>query len=113
MKIPKDCTIREKYAPAMKITDPQEAAEYFEECVQHTMSFGTSREEAEKIEKSNLGYYAGYYDNETRLRVEKLFNCIHPIFGSAIKPPTPEEAFEMGQKLGTQLKVLQDFNKGA
>ena len=57
------------------------------------------RAEAEKICKSNLGYYAGYYDNETRARVEKLFLCEHPIFGSIKEngAPTPEEAFNAGK----------------
>lgn len=91
-------TIGEKYDPAMKITDQAEADAYFEECVQHCMKHGESREEAETIERANLGYYAGYYDYETRLRVERLFTCAHPIFGPALKgKPTPEEAFEMGQ----------------
>ena len=77
-----DMTIGEKYGLAMKITDPAKAAEYFEECVQHTMGHGCSREQAEKIEKANLGYYAGYYDTATRERVERLFACAHPIYGS-------------------------------
>jgi len=40
------------------------------------------------------------YDNDTRLRVEQLFNCAHPIFGEASNgTPTPKEAFEMGENL--------------
>lgn len=90
-------TIRDKYAPAMEITDPEEAASYFEECVQHQMSFGTDRVEAEKIERVNLGYYAGYYDHETRERVERLFDCAHPVFGKAADhKPTVEQAFAAG-----------------
>jgi len=94
-------TIGEKYHPAMEITDQEEADAYFEKCVQHTMSFGhETRERAEEIERMNLGYFAGYYDTETRLRVEKLFKCAHPIFGKAVDgTPTPEEAFEAGKKL--------------
>lgn len=79
----REITIGEKYGPAMKITDQAEADKYFEECVQHMMSFGKSRAEAESIERKNLGYYAGYYDRETRERVEQLFSCVHPIFGKA------------------------------
>jgi len=100
-KFPKKITIGKKYEPAMEITDPQEASEYFEACVVHTMGFDKTREEAEKIERINLGYFAGYYDHETRLRVERLFNCEHPVFGKAKDGvPTPEEAFEMGKRLG-------------
>ena len=96
----KKITHGDKYDPAMKITDQKEANEYFEECIEHCMSFGKSREQAEDIERQNLGYWAGYYDHETRLRVEKLFSCKHPVFGLAEDgAPTPEEAFDLGRKL--------------
>lgn len=99
-------TYREKYGPAMEIMDQGEADTYFEKCVKHTMSFGKSREEAESIERQNLGYWAGYYDVETRLRVEQLFACKHPFFGKAEDgEPTPEEAFEMGKQLGSDIKA--------
>jgi hypothetical protein len=78
---PANITSGEKYGPAMQITDQAEADAYFEKCVQHMMARGRSREEAEQIERSNLGYYAGYYDTETRERVERLFRCAHPVFG--------------------------------
>lgn len=95
-----EITIRDKYEPAMKITDQAEADAYFEVCVEHNMSFGEhTREEGEKVERINLGYYAGYYNHETRLRVERLFHCAHPMFGKAAAgTPTPEEAFEMGHR---------------
>lgn len=98
----RDITMGEKYDPAMEITTQEEADKYFEECVKHTMSWGKTREEAENTERSNLGYFAGYYNDETRERVERLFKCSHPFFGSIAKngPPTPEEAFEIGRNLG-------------
>jgi len=100
MELKINITTGEKYGPAMEITDPDKAAEYFEACVVHCMSFGTSRDEAEKIERANLGFVAGYYDNETRARVESLFSCEHPVFGSIEKngPPTAHEAFAAGVK---------------
>lgn len=91
-------TQAEKYDPAMDITDQAEADAYFEDLVKHCMLFNKTREEAEKIERANLGYYAGYHDDATRERVERLFNCEHPIFGR-IKdngPPTKREAFMSG-----------------
>lgn len=95
-----DITSGDKYGPAMEIVDREEAVKYFEECVEHAMGHGYSREEATEIEKSNLGYYAGYYDHSTRIRVQELFEGIHPIFGSTEKgAPTPNEAFEAGKKL--------------
>ena len=99
----KNITIGDKYKPAMEITDQAEADAYFEKCVQHTMSFGKDRTEAEKIERQNLGYFAGYYGHETRERVEQLFRCAHPIFGNASDgAPTAEEAFEAGRKLAEE-----------
>lgn len=96
-------TYGEKYGPAMKITDPQEAKKYFEKLVrEHMEQFNTSREEAERLEKSNLGYYAGYYDSETMERVNRLFQTQHPVFGKII--PTPEEALKMGITAGNQAK---------
>ena len=94
----RDYTIGEHFHPAMKITDPKEAAEYLEALVQHAMDrHGQSREEATRIQKSNLGYFAGYFDHETRERVEALFCCQHPVFGAASSgAPSAEEAFEMG-----------------
>ena len=97
-------TIGEKYGPAMNITDQAQADAYFEQCVQECMAHGRTREEAESIERQNLGYYAGYYDNETRCRVERLFRCSHPVFGAIAEhgAPTPEEAFEMGRLAAQQ-----------
>lgn len=102
LTFPDKITIGDKYGPAMNITDPQEAKEYFQVCVNHCMRHGKTRAEAESIERQNLGYYAGYYDSATRERVEKIFACEHPIFGSIATKgtPTAEEAFEAGRNLG-------------
>ena len=96
----KQISIGDKYGPAMEMTDPAEAAAYFERCVAHSMERGHDREEAERIERVNLGYYAGYYSNETRARIERLFLCAHPVFGAiaAVDPPTAEEASREGVK---------------
>lgn len=100
-ELPKHITIGEKYGPAMEMTDQTNADAYFEKCVRHTMTFGSTREEAERIERSNFGYYAGYYGNETQVRVERLFKCSHPIFGATTpgKSVLPEEAFNAGRKM--------------
>jgi hypothetical protein len=94
-------TYREKYDPAMHITDPGQAAQYFEECVQHNMAHSTNnRGLAEAIERANLGYWAGYYSRETRLRVEELFGCEHPVLGKAKdKDWSPEELLHKGMEV--------------
>ncbi len=105
-------TIGEKYDPAMSITDQAEADAYFERCVEHTMRVGLkdkkplTREEAEDIERQNLGYYAGYCSNETREQVERLFRCKHPVFGSVKEngAPTAFDALVAGVKRGAGVR---------
>jgi hypothetical protein len=88
-------TFEEKYEPAMRITDQTEADAYFEECVQHCLRFGDkTRAEAEAIERTNIGYWAGYHGRATQLRVFKLYRTEHPIFG--LREPTADEAFNAG-----------------
>lgn len=80
--LPKKLTIGEKYNKISEIKTKEEAKEYFNICVEHTMLFEKTKEEAEKIEKYNIGYYSGYFDDNTRQRILKLFECSHPIFGN-------------------------------
>ena len=94
-------TIGDLYHPAMKIKDPDEAATYFSKMVNYVALQDKSRprktvEEHVKIQKSNLGYFAGYYDSETMARVNRLFECVHPIFGNTL--PTAESAFRQGEQ---------------
>jgi len=64
------------------------------------------------ITKSNLGYYAGYYDEETRIRVEKMFQCVHPVFGQYTKNKlTSEQVFEMGRRRGLRMLRKKKINK--
>lgn len=97
----------ETLGPAMKITDPAEARQYFDELVEyHMRRWNKTRAESEATERANLGYFAGYYDSETRERVERLFNCAHPVFGKIAYngTPTPEQAFALDRKMGEQAK---------
>lgn len=100
--LPHTITMGDKYGPAMTMADQAEADAYFERLVQHGMEWGNDRAEAERIERANLGYYAGYYSHETRARVERLFRCSHPIFGAIAKngPPTPDQALKAGLEMG-------------
>lgn len=106
--IPDKVTIHDKYSPAMEITDQAEADAYFEQCVEHHLrcaaqeGLDITREKAEDIERSNLGYHAGYYSHETRERVERLFRCAHPVFGKIAEngAPDPEEVLKKGIEMG-------------
>jgi hypothetical protein len=106
--MPMAITIGDKYRPAMEITEQAEADAYFERCVEHTVwhlindgkaaNGDDARPEAERIERINLGYFAGYYDSSTRARVERLFRCAHPVFGAIATAgaPTPDQALMAG-----------------
>ena len=96
-------TIGEVYGPAMQIKTQEEADAYLEKVAQaHAAMFDGNLAQAKAALRSNLAYYAGYYDAETRARIERLFKCEHPYFGAIAEKgqPTPEEAFAMGKELG-------------
>lgn len=101
-------TIGECLDPAMEITDQKDADQYFQDYVNYLNISIKNYDEATRIAKSNLGYYAGYYSNDVRKRVEKLFKCSHPIFGSIADNgiPTGKEAFECGRQ-GKTLKEIR------
>lgn len=107
----KDLTIGETLGPAMKITEQADADQYLQAYIAHIQSFmdkdKTPRvQTAEQVAKINLGYFAGYYDAETRKRVERLFTTEHPVFGKAeLGTPTPEQMLSAGIKLGKASKL--------
>jgi hypothetical protein len=97
--LPLNATIGELYEPAMTIESQEEADAYFAALVARQLKLvKVARARAEKVERENLGYYAGYFDSATRQRVEKLFRCEHPYFGPIAKngQPTPEQALAAG-----------------
>lgn len=96
-------TFGESLGPAMKIKDKEDAKQYFEKYVKYLDD--ASKEEgntidAKAIAKSNLGYFAGYYDPETYKRVMNLFDTVHPFFGK--EWPTVENALSIGIMKGTE-----------
>jgi len=109
-------TYGEALAPAMKITDQSDADQYKAAYMAYTDQFlkdGVSESglTCEQIVNTNLGYYAGYYSDEVRVRVERLFRCSHPIFGSIKDNGTPKgrEAFQCGKegKTLSQIRIEQ------
>ena len=81
-------TYGEALGPAMLITDEAEAQQYFADYAAFIQRYLDKEPRADgktgaDIARINLGYYAGYYDHATRLRVEKLFMCRHPLLGKA------------------------------
>ena len=60
----------------------------------------TNYEDALNIAKSNLGYFARYYDRETYERVNKTYGAIHPVFKTNPFDIAPEEAYRIGLEMG-------------
>lgn len=102
-------TYGEALDPAMKITEQNDADQYLKAYIDFTANHfeeATGKHTPEEVCKINLGYYAGYYSEETRERVERLFKCSHPVFGSikANRSPTAEKALTMGMIAGANSK---------
>jgi hypothetical protein len=105
--IPDDATWERKYVPAMHFAEQQEADGYFERLVEHTMRMRpeVTREEAEQIERHNIGYWTGYQSQEVAERTERLFNTCHPMFGPAAwrREYTADELIQMGLDFAERL----------
>ena len=105
MELPDKMTYGESYTPAMSVHTPEEAREYFAALVRRNIRItGNSDAEAERIERINVGYWSGYFDETTRIRVHALYGFGHPIFGTII-PPT-EVAFDAGRALATLTEAI-------
>ena len=81
---------RKSLRSVVKITSQEDANQYFKEYVEFLQKEldknpRTDGMTAEEIARNNIGHYAGYYDYETRLRMEQLFGAVHPIYGPAIR----------------------------
>lgn len=53
--------------------------------------------------KRGLGYYAGYFSDETRERVERLFQCAHPYFGKIAEHGRPKDPLKLGMEIAQRL----------
>lgn len=77
-------TIGEALEPAMKITEQEDADQYFKKYVDY-LDFWLQKDPRidgktpEDIARINLGYFAGYYGYETMDRVNRLFKTKHPV----------------------------------
>ena len=56
--------------------------------------------EAENIAKSNLGYFAGYYNSEVYETINKAYGAVHPVFGCNPFDLSPEEVYRKGLEAG-------------
>lgn len=100
-------TIGEIFDTALNLakTDNYEAGVFYNAYIDYVCNEnGCSREEAEKIVKGNLGYFAGYYDKQTCDLIYKVYCTEHPIFGKKPFSISPEDAFKAGLEAGYKYK---------
>ena len=94
--------IGEVFNLALKLAkeDKQEAMKFFRSYIDWIQDNNPDKsfEECEEIAKSNFGYVAGYYDEETCKIIYNTYQCSHPIFGDKPFDASPEEAFRKGQE---------------
>lgn len=80
-------TMADLYSPIVNIKDKEEARDYLESLVWHKINNlrdTRSYDDIMKAERSNVGYYAAYFDRETTARVFELFETSHPVFGTRL-----------------------------
>lgn len=97
-----ELTLGECYGAAVAVKKQEDADRYFKALVASAQrKWGKTLEQATADEKANLGYYAGYYDQETNIRVQRLYNCQHPVFGKRTNV-SHAEAFKAGQDMAAR-----------
>jgi len=99
-----------KFEQAIAVEDQDAADRMFEQLVQECIveNANMRRDEAIETIKENLGYFAGYYSDDVRARVEKLYRCAHPVFGpiATTKPPTEAEAMALSVESGKLGRII-------
>lgn len=84
----------------------EEAQEWLKEYIKDIAEANKcSLDEATNIAKRNLGYFAGYYDAETCKIIYNVYQCSHPIFGNKPFEVDPEEAYNIGLKMGKEMNL--------
>tara|TARA_Y100000310_G_C20229595_1_gene599589 strand:+ start:133 stop:525 length:393 start_codon:yes stop_codon:yes gene_type:complete len=107
------------YEEAVQVTDQLKADECFKELVdelekrmvENVGELFEQRSEAEDMVRKNLAYFAGYYSSEVRRMVEKLYDCVHPVFGSIEEKgePTARQSFNLGRLLQKKMSEGSTF----
>lgn len=73
-ELPDNASDTEKYQPAMEIDNQEDADAYLAVLTKHTArKLGCAWCDAERMERSNLGWYAQYKDRDTFERIRNLF----------------------------------------
>lgn len=105
---PEAITAKETCAPALDITDKTEAEQYLADYAIFSKKDNESLEASIKACKNNLVCYADFVSPESRDRIERLFDCEHPFFGSIAKNGIPSLEKQIAWKLKVS-KAMDDL----
>ena len=89
------------YMMCFTLTTKEEADHFLHLMVSRAMKEkpSLSVEKATKIQKHNIGYFAGNFDVKSRQRVFELFDTEHPITGRCLDV-SPQTLFDMRATIG-------------
>ncbi len=91
----------EMYDAACRAKTPEEVKRWLSEvtrdrCYEHNEE---TVQQAEAWARKAICYWAVYFSHEVRLRVEKLYEAEHPVFGPATRGPIdPTQAYLIGRE---------------
>lgn len=81
-------TIGQIFDEALRLAkegDLNECKRFFRGYIEHIADDrGCTLDEADKIARSNIGYFAGYCDNKTVKLIYDTYDLSHPIFGNYV-----------------------------
>lgn len=96
---------------ALKVKTQAAADELLDGMAQYLfLSRQLARKDALQLARFELGYYAGYANFDTRVRVEKLFDAPHPFLGSvfAAHVYSPLQILNLGFDVAEALLALRE-----
>ena len=100
-------TMGEVFDEALNIAKytPHKAKDFLDKYARYIESVeGITYGEALARAKSNLGYFAGYYDSQTCDLIYDTYVTEHPVFGKKPYGVSPEDAFKAGLEAGYKYK---------
>lgn len=85
----------------LAIDDTDDARRFRDGYLEIMAADGVSPERAQELASANIGWcYGEGMAPERVVMWRATTGAVHPVFGSMVTPPTPEEALEAGRRLG-------------
>lgn len=96
-------TIGDLVSAIMRIDNPTDARAFFESYVEWMRALPADQKSEgmteEQVAQANIGWCFGEgMPDDRRAMWRDVSNAAHPVFGSMVTRPTPEEAYESGRR---------------